>query len=341
MNYLSHLNRCNAIKLQNIWGTVTVSYFKVFICYPIWLHWYSCGTWSTCRVFSDISTCLKVIWWLKHSSWCAAQTTDRFIFVWSWDSFIPLLMTGQTGEQLRFGPSLSNPAAPTKTPFNLGFYLHKSASFFCVFSFFPLPPPPFLNQIREKKNPSYSNRDRTAFILTSSIQQSNCVYVCVCVDWVVKLNQSGVTVWEDGGGGGGGGDTHCCQRGRIQLQHDRDLKKKKKVGSESVPALCRLHFLLLNLHQPPHNNMADPACGTGATQLETRIRPVQLIRERRGDEKENRPSKSNHKEIIMWERKRSGAEGGFMEKKEDSKRPLSVPFSVTSTGLYRPLLALL
>ncbi len=161
---------------------MTLSYFKVCICSPIWLLWYSCGTLSTCCVFSDISTCLKVIWWLKHSSWRAAQTTDRFIFVWSWDSFIPLLVTGQTGEQLRFGPSLSNPAAPTKTPFNLRFYLHKSASFFCVFSSFFTPPlPPLLFESdpgrRKKKNLSYSNRDRTAFILTSSIQQRNCVWI--------------------------------------------------------------------------------------------------------------------------------------------------------------------
>lgn len=91
-------------------------------------------------VFTDISACLIMIWGLIHSLQGGLQhrlqPAHRYIFVWSWDSFIPLLMTGQTGEQLRFGPSLSNPAALTKSRFNCDFYLHKSASFFWVRSLF-------------------------------------------------------------------------------------------------------------------------------------------------------------------------------------------------------------
>lgn len=48
--------------------------------------------------------------------------------------------------------------------------------------------------------------------------------------------------------------------------------------SADLQLLCRFYFLISNLRQPPHNNMAAPACGTGATQLETRPPRLQLLR---------------------------------------------------------------
>lgn len=88
----------------------------------------------------------------------------------------------------------------------------------------------------------------------------------------MKLNQSGVTVLKEEDDGDDGGEDEFSSS---------SMSSKRKWdpfgGGGGVPALCRFYFLIPNLHQPPHNNMADPACGTGATQLETRIRPVQLV----------------------------------------------------------------
>lgn len=39
---------------------MTLSYFKVFICYPIWIHSYSTGTLSTCsELTDDFYLCIK------------------------------------------------------------------------------------------------------------------------------------------------------------------------------------------------------------------------------------------------------------------------------------------
>lgn len=55
---------------------------------------------------------------------------------------------------------------------------------------------------------------------------------------------------------------------------DGKQRGRRKSGILEYPGEMEppLHFLLPNFHQPPHNNMADPACGTGATQLETQTR---------------------------------------------------------------------
>lgn len=68
--------------------------------------------------------------------------------------------------------------------------------------------------------------------------------------------------------------------GREIIRHaaEQKLKKKKegKVRSRSVPER-RSPPTSLNFHQPPHNNMAAPACGTGAPQLEPQIRLARLV----------------------------------------------------------------
>lgn len=90
----------------------------------------------------------------------------------------------------------------TKTTLIWDFTFKNPRSSSRVFSLFPLP---LLNQIRDtKQNSSYSNRDRTASIHPAESLWS---------DLMLKLNQSSVTVCEDGG------DSHCHQRGLIQLQH--------------------------------------------------------------------------------------------------------------------------
>lgn len=118
-------------------GIIVMPHFKVFIYNPS--HW-------------DFKHMLYIHWYIHYYYVAFAlrgklqyklQPTCRHMFLSQWDSFVPLLMTGRTGEQLlHFGP-LSEKAALTKTRFIC--YLPKSASFL-VFpsSLFPFP----LNQIR-------------------------------------------------------------------------------------------------------------------------------------------------------------------------------------------------
>lgn len=93
---------------------------------------------------------------------------------------------------------------------------------------------------------------------------------------------------------------HCCPRGCVRRQHGQRLPEK----SADLQLLCRFYFLISNLRQPPHNNMADPAYGTGATQLETRPPEVQLLRAGQGDEKGRTPPGWRWRSVRMWRRGR-------------------------------------
>lgn len=138
------------------------------------------------------------------------------------------------------------------------------------------------------------------------------------------------------------------QRGWVLHRHDSDFKKKKqrkkKVRPWSIPALCSLHFLLLNFHQPPHNNMADPACGTGATQLElqTEIRLLQLVWDQ---PRQEMMTEGETREEIRIERKERNKirrlrtdRSVKWRKASFTKGTKCAALSITNTGLGRPLL---
>lgn len=127
---------------------------------------------------------------------------------------------------------------------------------------------PGVKEEGEKKiQTGYSNRDRA--ILDPLIRQRKC--------GEVKSKRGKVR--------GCGRYWHCCPRGCVRRQHGQRLPEK----SADLQLLCRFYFLISNLRQPPHNNMADPAYGTGAAQLETRPPEEQLLRAGQGDEKGRTP----------------------------------------------------
>lgn len=167
--------------------------------------------------------------------------------------------------------------------FSLFIYLLKSESSVGVFSFLESD-----QQKAKEKYPSYFKRNRVAFIPTLRIQQSQLWSDFFLFLFFVKLNQSSLSVAVLERMAGAMEETVIVVRadGSARMSpasawqwFKKKKAKKKKVRPWSIPALCSLHFLLLNFHQPPHNNMADPACGTGATQLElqTEIRLLQLV----------------------------------------------------------------
>lgn len=119
----------------------------------------------------------------------------------------------------------------------------------------------------KKIQTGYSNRDRA--ILDPLIRQRKC--------GEVKSKRGKVRAC--------GRYWHCCPRGCVRRQHGQRLPEK----SADLQLLCRFYFLISNLRQPPHNNMADPAYGTGATQLETRPAEVQRLRAGHGDEEGRQP----------------------------------------------------
>lgn len=84
-----------------------------------------------------------------------------------------------------------------------------------------------------------------------------------------------------------GGYCHCCHRGWVRRQHGQALPEK----SADLQLLCRFYLLISNLRQPPHNNMADPACGSGATHSWRRVLPGYSCSEpgRRDEEIAHRP----------------------------------------------------
>lgn len=176
------------------------------------------------------------------------------------------------------------------------FYSALSSSFF----------PPWLRSRSErggkKIQTGYSNRDQA--ILDLLIRQRKCG----------KLNQSGVKV------GDYGRYCHCCHRGWVRRQHGQGLPEK----SADLQLLCRFYFLISNLRQPPHNNMADPACGTGATQLETRPPRLQLLRAGQRDEEiTHHPGAGvNPCGGGRWDRRREEERRGgpFMEEEKEGSR---------------------
>lgn len=133
---------------------------------------------------------------------------------------------------------------------------------------------------------------------------------------------------------GRGGHWHCCPRGCVRRQHGQRLPEK----SADLQLLCRFYFLISNLRQPPHNNMAD---GTGATQLETRPPEVQLLRAGQGDEKCRAPPGWRWRSVRMWrmgqkKRRRSAEEDDSWKKKRRARASGCRIFS--KVGLFRPLL---
>lgn len=242
-----------------------------------------------------------------------------------------------------FRPILLIKPCSDKDPFHLCvcvwgffFYLRKFASLFCLFSFFP--PPQLESQKKIRVTPTGTESP------SSSLHPSSGVTVMKCSAEVKSKRSNSFWGWRRQSLLSGGMSPAVACQGLQQ-----------KVGSLSVPALCRLYFLIPNLHQPPHNNMADPACGTGATAHSWRHGSVRCSWSESswggwlGGGGTRRPPGENRHEINkiirrrrwMRERKRSGAEDGFVEekKKEDSKRPQFVQFSGTSTDLWLPLLA--
>lgn len=129
-----------------------------------------------------------------------------------------------------------------------------------------------------------------------------------------KLNQSGVKVADNGS------YCHRCHRGWVRRQHGQGLPEK----SADLQLLCRFYFLISNLRQPPHNNMADPACGSGATQLETRPSRLQLFRAgQRDKEAAHRPRGGvNPCGGGRWDRRREKERRGgpFMEEEKEGSR---------------------
>lgn len=57
------------------------------------------------------------------------------------------------------------------------------------------------------------------------------------------------------------GDSRCPRSGQVR-------EDGLRCSMAHIPASPSPYFLLLNLHQPSHNNMADPVCRTAASQLE-------------------------------------------------------------------------
>lgn len=67
-------------------------------------------------------------------------------------------------------------------------------------------------------------------------------------------NREGVTVF------GEASEREHVHGSRTRPSPGSGMSSERKWDTLGVPALCRSYFLIPNLHQPPHNNMADPAC---------------------------------------------------------------------------------
>lgn len=172
--------------------------------------------------------------------------------------------------------------------FSLFIYLLKSESSVGVFSFPPLFPSSQISKKQKKNIRVISNGTESPSSPLYASSRVNCGQIFFFFFFFVKLNQSSLSVAVLERMAGAMEETVIVVRadGSARMSpasawqwFKKKKQRKKKVRPWSIPALCSLHFLLLNFHQPPHNNMADPACGTGATQLElqTEIRLLQLV----------------------------------------------------------------
>lgn len=156
------------------------------------------------------------------------QPTCRYMFPLQWDSFIPLLMTGRTDEQLlRSGPSLSDEAALTKTCLICALTFTNPRPSWGFFFFFLLFPSPSIRSWRgEKKSelfqpgscrlhPHFIHLGEQLWSDFSAEVKSKQLKCHSLSGWRSEWRRQSLFSERTG------------QRGWIQLQHGSDLKKKK------------------------------------------------------------------------------------------------------------------